>query len=108
MNCRRCGAIVMGKYCSCCGARLRTDLDEYNAMLRKAKSEFKAQCRLYGGLGRQGSACYHLADACWTASELRYGVESFGSNYVLTQSDIDGIAVIVDRAMLLFRQLMAF
>lgn len=108
MNCRVCGSAVVGRYCSYCGARVRTDLDEYKSLMRRAKAEYNRECSLYRGNGRRGAAVEHLANACWLAAELRYGTEFLGNDFVMTPADVNNIETVKEQAMLLFRQLVAF
>ena len=35
MFCKNCGAAVVGRYCSCCGTRVRSELEEYRAVEKK-------------------------------------------------------------------------
>lgn len=109
MNCRVCGSAVVGRYCSYCGARVRTDSDEYNSLLRRTKAEYKRECSFYRGEGRRSAAIDHLATACWLAAEMRYGTQwTCASTFVMTPADIDNIEAVKEHAMLLFRQLVAF
>lgn len=108
MHCKRCGAAVVGRYCSYCGVRVRTDLDEYKSLMRRAKTEYKLECALYRTGGPRGLAIDHLATACWIAAEMRYGTDFWGNDFVMTPSDIENIEIVREKAMLLFRQLVAF
>lgn len=108
MNCRVCGAAVVGRYCSYCGSKVRTDLDEYKRLLRGAKAEYSRECALYRTGGPRGLAIDHLATACWLAAEMRYGSEYMVGTFVMTPADIKNIEIVREQAMLLFRQLVAF
>lgn len=39
-HCKKCGAIVTGKYCSCCGKRVTSDLRDFRRAEARAKREF--------------------------------------------------------------------
>jgi len=39
--CKNCGAVVVGKFCSCCGQRVRTTLEEFRFAEKRAEREFK-------------------------------------------------------------------
>ena len=109
MNCRACGSAVVGRYCSYCGAKVRTDLDEYKSLLRRTKAEYSRECALYRTAGPRGLAVDHLASACWAAAEMRYGSEWMRAiDFVMTPADVENIKTVREKAMLLFRQLVAF
>lgn len=108
MHCRRCGAVVTGKYCSCCGFRVRSDVDEYKALLRLAKKDYMRECRLYESPDRRGLAVTHLAEACWMAADMRYGSVTCTATFIMSQVDVNNIETVREHAMLLFRQLIAF
>lgn len=108
MHCKRCGAAVVGKYCSYCGTRVRTDWDEYKSILGRAKKEYRQECNYYRTGDRRGLAINHLAEACWIAAELRYGTEYHGGDFILTDEDLINIETVKEHAMVLFRQLIVF
>lgn len=72
MFCRKCGAAVNGKFCSCCGQRVRSDLEEFRKIERKMKKEFFEACDSMSGVGYRDDL-HWLAEACWNASSARYG-----------------------------------
>ncbi len=37
MFCTECGAAVTGKFCSCCGARVRSDLEAFKLKQRRER-----------------------------------------------------------------------
>lgn len=108
MYCKKCGAAVVGRYCSYCGTRVRTDLDEYKSLLRRVKGEYIRECNYYRTADRRGLAVTHLAEACWTAAEIRYGSEYCVADFILTSEDLDNVEAVKEHALLLFRQLIAF
>lgn len=70
MFCSKCGAAVNGKFCSCCGQRVRSGLEEYRLAEKRIKREFIKAC---SGTGvAYNPARMHLAEACWTASSLKH------------------------------------
>ena len=68
MYCKSCGAAVIGRYCSCCGARVRTDVEDirlrFNRMRRAFLSEKTTQSDM---------ASRKIAEACWDAGCVKYG-----------------------------------
>jgi hypothetical protein len=72
MYCSKCGAVVVGKYCSCCGTRYRSQLGELRLAERRAQKEF-VRAKTYTPNGRLlGLTNLHLATACWIASFEKY------------------------------------
>ena len=109
MNCKRCGAFVVDKFCSHCGTRVRTDLQEYRLFEKKAAKSFKQECEEYRAPGESLLLVNHLSEACWQASNARYGIRrKLDVGYTLSQADIDNLETIRIHAMLLFRQLISF
>lgn len=41
VHCKNCGAVVVGKFCSCCGQRVTTILEDFRLAERRAAREFK-------------------------------------------------------------------
>lgn len=66
MYCKKCGAVVTGKFCSNCGTRAKTLLEEYRAAERKARRDF-INDHVKKNYSNSGCALGHLADACWNA-----------------------------------------
>ena len=108
MTCKRCGAALTGRYCSCCGSKVRTDLDEYKSLMRKVKAEYMKECAYYRTPDYRGLAIGHLAEACWRAAEMRYGSIYCGTEFVMTNEDLNNIEEVKEHATLLFRQLIVF
>ena len=71
MFCSKCGAVVAGKYCSCCGQRLRSELENYRLAEQRARRAFLNECKEGGRESWQG----HLADACWYTAYMKYRKE---------------------------------
>lgn len=68
MYCSKCGASVVGKYCSCCGQRIRSEAEEFNLIENRLRREFKSACA-----GSRVPLYYaHLAEACWLAATMKY------------------------------------
>lgn len=67
MHCKKCGEVVNGKFCSCCGTRVRTDAEEIRRMERQAKKEF---CETVATIWESVYKKY-LAETVWLASRLR-------------------------------------
>lgn len=72
MYCKSCGAAVVGKYCSCCGARVRTDAEELRLIENRMRREFVSEMRGPRALGRLGLAYANIAEACWLAADLMH------------------------------------
>lgn len=77
MYCKKCGAAVVGKFCSVCGERVRTNEQEYRLAMSRAKKSFVREktnqnpgCNLI---------CDRVADICWFTCERKYGVWQSGS-----------------------------
>ena len=66
MYCKKCGAAVIGKFCSCCGTRVRTDAEEIRRMERQAKKEFIETVLTGWDVYKK-----YLAESVWLASRLR-------------------------------------
>lgn len=66
MFCKNCGAAVTGKYCSCCGTRVRSDYAEFKLMLSRRKRAWINE--KYGMSGLQGDNVGHF---CWTQAEMK-------------------------------------
>lgn len=74
MICKNCGAAVVGKYCSCCGKRIRNDYEEFKRAERKAQQEFKRNAveKYDAGRPRGCVVVDELATACWNACSIKY------------------------------------
>ena len=70
MYCNKCGAVVVGKFCSCCGVRVRSQLEEYRLAERHTKKAFEEACCRSGPIPQL--ELLHLASACWYAAYIRY------------------------------------
>lgn len=80
MICKNCGAAVVGKYCSCCGKRIRNDYEEFKRAERKAQQEFKRNAveKYAAGMPCGLMVVGDLATACWNACKIKY----FGGVFV--------------------------
>lgn len=74
MFCTKCGAAVTGKYCSCCGQKVRSQKDELELIEKRLKKEFCDSCTKTpnGGYVELAPAYGFLALACWEASVGKY------------------------------------
>ncbi len=63
MYCSNCGAVVVGKFCSCCGKRVLGTLEAFRKQERKRLNDFK----------KQSGSDFQLAEACWYACQRKYG-----------------------------------
>lgn len=70
MFCKKCGAAVNGKFCSCCGQRVRSALEEYHLAEKRMEREFINKCSETGKA--RELHLMHLASACWMASSMKY------------------------------------
>lgn len=48
-HCKKCGAVVTGKYCSCCGKRVTTDFEDFRAAERRTWRNFDRRKRELDG-----------------------------------------------------------
>lgn len=69
MYCTKCGAVVIGKYCSVCGQRVRSEMEEYKLLKRRAEREYKRVCTQNGHADLYTN---HIANACWLAALAKY------------------------------------
>lgn len=107
MFCSKCGAAVNGKFCSCCGQRIRSSLEEYHLAERRMKKEFENRCCKNGNA--RELHLMNLASACWLASSMKYD-RSRGlliGDYV-PQSVYDNLQVVRDHAEKLYQALINF
>lgn len=63
--CKNCGAVVTGKFCSCCGTKVTTDLADYRKMMNRKRRSFVNQCFFADG----GNRSLPLAQAAWAVAE---------------------------------------
>lgn len=103
--CSKCGASVVGKYCSCCGQRIRSSEEEFKLEERRMEREFKNlnSRNNYGGLKDLYSS--HLAQACWLAAAMKYRTEPSQTGY---QQAIKNLEYVRDKAQVLFDKLINF
>ena len=45
MFCNNCGAVVTGKYCCCCGRKIRSAVDEFKLQKKNERQRFKESYR---------------------------------------------------------------
>lgn len=66
--CKKCGAVVVGKFCSCCGTRVRSDLRDFKLELSRRKHAFSNAKYLGGG---QSFVRLQAANFAWEQMENR-------------------------------------
>lgn len=109
MYCNKCGALVVGKYCSCCGTKIRSQLEELRLAERRTRKEF-VRAMSYSSAGALlGLSELHLAEACWIASYQKYSLGKLcWADDQIPQEAFDSITVVRDRAEQLFKRLINF
>lgn len=108
MFCKKCGAAVNGKFCSCCGQRVRSDLEELRVIERRVKKEFIESCERVTGLGYRNDLS-KLAEACWYASNARYNKSnSYQVDDHIPASVFDSLQTVKIHAAMLFQALINF
>ena len=78
MICKKCGSVATGKYCSNCGKKLLTPLEEYRRAEREVERRFKKICAQMSSDSFYGE---QVASACWSASNRKYGKANFVTIY---------------------------
>lgn len=64
--CKKCGAVVTGKFCSCCGTMATTDLADYRNMMRRNRRRFVNLREKADGLANAA-----VAGLAWDMAEKR-------------------------------------
>lgn len=108
MFCTKCGAAVTGKYCSCCGQKVRSHKDEVILIEKKAKKEFCDSCTksINGQFVDSAAVMGHLALACWEAASAKYlKYPSDAVGYIESVNSADKVKM---TARLLFEKLKNF
>ena len=107
MNCRKCGAAVNGKFCSCCGQRVRSALEEYRLAEKRMERDFTNKCSETGKA--RELHLMHLASAWWKASSMKYDRSRILSidDYV-PKSVYDNLQTLRDHAEKLYKALIDF
>ena len=105
--CNKCGAAVVGKFCSCCGTRVRSQLEEYKLVERAAEREFKKACTYEDGRCL-GLDRLHLASACWLAAHCRYGYSALRIDRPVPAEAYKSLEAVRVHAELLFERLLDF
>lgn len=104
MYCKNCGAVVVGKFCSCCGTKIRRDVDQYILDRRRMQKEFADAPKEYG------SSYMHLATACWYVYEcklLKGDIVVIGGERFLAPDAYERLAAVKAHATALFNRLKA-
>lgn len=104
MYCKNCGALVTGRYCSRCGTKIRSDVDQYVLDKRRVQKEYeKTVVGHFDGLPAS-----HLATACWYAYEcklLKSDIYCVGDNRFLAPDAYERLAMVRKRATALYNRL---
>jgi len=103
MYCKNCGAAVVGKFCSCCGTRVRSDIEEYRRAERLAQKHFTRNAFSASG----DVALERLAEACWHAANLRYAHWKIGPDGQIPFDAFEKLETVKERASALFDKLRA-
>ena len=105
MFCTKCGASVVGKYCSCCGNRVRSSLEDLRLAEKRAKREFENACG-NSEYPRRQLELLHLANACWLASYQRYNKSArYMIGDIIPPEAYDSLETVRIHAQKLFDQL---
>lgn len=89
MYCTKCGAFVVGKYCSCCGQRVRSEMEEFRILERRRKKAFERSCEYSNGQIILHNA--RLADLCWITASLKYLKEPNAARWVEAEGSLDKV-----------------
>lgn len=74
--CKKCGAVVDGNYCSCCGTKATSSKEEFQKQLRKARKQYKDEAHR-----RNRLTGMHLADLAWMLAEWKIVPGINGSDF---------------------------
>lgn len=104
--CKKCGAVVSGKFCSCCGTRATSDLTDFRRDQRRAKRLFIDRM----SAGDRSGFARHAAEFAWLSAEhailwsLSLSVDNFS-----THSDIayQRLIVVNEKAEVIYRHTMS-
>ena len=105
MYCNYCGAVVVGKYCSCCGKRLLSRMEHFRRTERKRCKDFADKA--YRDSGKD-VARQHLANACWVACTCKYGdyLDSKEESYLAIDA-YEKLALVESHAVALYERIKA-
>lgn len=110
MYCNNCGAVVVGKFCSCCGKRVLNSLEEFRRVERQTYKEYQNQFKCYYK-DKFDLMVDHLATACWYACDHKYGnnkvVGSFRNGFTVSPDAYTKLATVKEHATKLFERLWA-
>lgn len=108
MYCSNCGAVVVGKFCSCCGKRMMNDLEEFRRVERSTFKEYRNHLKRYYR-ERCDLLVDHLLTACWYACDHKYGndkvVGSYANGFVPSPDAYQKLEIVKERATKLFERL---
>ena len=97
--CTKCGSAANGRYCSNCGQRLRSRLEEYRLIEKRMRKEFIDSCSQIKDTCLFKTDLMHLAEACWLASTARYRRDiGYDIDIYVPDEVFDGLVVIQSHA----------
>ena len=103
--CKKCGAVVDGKFCSCCGTRATTDLADFRRELNRRARAFRTE--RYHNSGDFDKL--HAADFAWGRAEwaiLRPYTTSAEAFPLMSDLAYAKLPVVEERAASLYEQVM--
>lgn len=67
--CKKCGSLVVGRFCQNCGTRNLDHMEEIQRQFRREQKEF---------IPRRDLPLMHISQACWCAAQLKYAQAKYG------------------------------
>ncbi len=88
--CKKCGASVTGKYCSCCGTKVTSSFEEFRKEERRRRRNFTNSYNLEGF---DMFPAQSILEMCWTCAENKNRIDldiyNFESMEVLAYLALD-------------------
>ena len=102
MHCTKCGAVVYGRFCSCCGQRVRTSFETFRLVERGTERAFKKE--------HVANGSERLAEACWLASCAKHSkiIRSLWAGDEVPDSAYEELKRIREHAEILFNRVIDF
>lgn len=113
MYCNNCGAVAVGKFCSCCGAKLRTEIEMFRLTAKRTHKEYMKQFERFHlpCPNPVNVAIDQIATACWYACEIKYGngmeIGNANIGYSVAPDAYMKLETVKDRATKLCERLLA-